>query len=232
MKAIVSLCFVLPALFGTTQAAPPDKNAPQLLIEARLIEVNDEAMDSLAPFAATGATPSISGMLKDDQLSSLWNKIETTKGVDILSMPRVTTCSGQEAKVEMGREFAYAEASGKPATKQLGTLLKVLPRIDGLNDIDLEVSLQIAGLEGIRKDADSGYEQPVFNERKAVTRVTMSSAQTVVFGLPPTLTKQTTVDSSPGGVVTKTKDVKRHTVVFVTANIVAPAACKPLEPSR
>ena len=199
------------------------------MIEAKFIEVSDAATDVLAPFAAKGATPSVSGMLKQDQFSTLWKKIESTKGVDILSMPRVTTMSGREAKIETGTEFAYTDASGKAATKQLGTLLKLLPKIDSGNDIDLEMSLQIVGLEGIHKEANGGLVQPVFRERNAVARVTLSSAQTVVIGLPPASTKPRSVESSHGGVITKTKDITSHTMVFVTASLVTPESGKQLE---
>jgi len=230
MKAMLSLCLALPALLSIARAEPPDKNPSQLMIEAKFIEVSDAATDVLAPFAATGATPSVSGTLKQDQFSTLWKKIETTKGVDILSMPRVTTLSGREAKIETGSEFAYTDASGKPATKQLGTLLKLLPKMDSGNDIDLEVSLQIVGLEGINKEANSGLVQPVFRERSAVVRVTLSSAQTVVIGLPPSSTKQKNQESSHDGVITKAKDTTSHTMVFVTASLVTAATGKPLEP--
>jgi beta-lactamase regulating signal transducer with metallopeptidase domain len=227
MKTTLSLGIALLTFLGITKAAPPDNNAPQVLIEAKFIEVGEEAKDLLAPFAATGKSPSVSVMLNDEQLSTLWKKIETTKGVDVLSMPRVTTRSGQEAKIEVGREFAYKDDSGKPATKQLGTVLTLLPKITGEHEIDLDVSPQIVELEGMVK-LESGVERPVFKERKATVSVAMMSGQTVALGLPSASTKQTTEDRSAGHVTSKTEDVIRHTVVFVTARLLDPASGKPV----
>jgi beta-lactamase regulating signal transducer with metallopeptidase domain len=232
MKVSLSLCILLLTFLGITKAAPPDENAPQVLIEAKFIEVNDGATDLLTPFAATGASPSVSGMLNDDQLSTLWKKIEKTKGLDILSTPRMTTRSGQEAKVEIVREFAYRDAEGKPATKQLGTTLTVVATKGEENDIDLEVSPQIVELEGMIKDAKSGVEQPVFNERipRVSVQIAMTSGQTVVLGFPPTSTKQTIVDSSPEGIITRTEKISRHMMLFVTARLVSPATDTPVDP--
>ncbi len=229
MKTTLSLSIALLTFLGITKAAPPDKNAPQILIEAKFIEVTDGAADLLRPFAATGASPSVSVMLNDEQLSALWKKIETTPGVDVLSMPRVTTRSGQEARIEVGREFTYKDASGKPATKQLGTVLTLLPKITGGHEIDLDVSPQIVELEGMAK-LEIGMEQPVFKERKATASVAMTSGQTVVLGLPSTSTKQTTEDRSAGLVTAKTENVIRHAVVFVTARLIDPATGKPVDP--
>jgi beta-lactamase regulating signal transducer with metallopeptidase domain len=231
MKTTLSLGIALLTFLGITKAAPPDKNAPQVLIEAKFIEVGDGAKDLLAPFDTAAASSSVSGMLNDVQFSAFLKKVEGAKGVDILSTPRVTTRSGQEAKVEIVREFAYRDAEGKPATKQLGTTLTVVATKGGENDIDLEVSPQIVELEGMIKDAKSGVEQPVFKERKATANVSITSGQTVVLRFPSTSTKQTIEDRSAGLVTTKTKNVSRHTMLFVTARVVDPVTGKPVDPN-
>lgn len=230
MKTTLSLGIALLTFLGITKAAPPDKNAPQILIEAKFIEVTDGAADLLRPFAATGASPSVSVMLNDDQLSALWKKIEQAKGVDVLSMPRTTTRSGQKAMSEISREFAYQDAEGKLAKKQLGTTLTVVATKGGENDIDLDLSPQIVEFEGLIKDEKTGVEQPVFNERfpRAGTLVKVTSGQTVVLGLPSTSTKQTMVERTGGIVAQKAEDVIRHTVVFVTARLLDPASGKPV----
>lgn len=232
MKTTLSLCILLLTFLGITKAAPPDKNAPQVLIEAKFIEVNDSALDVLAPFAATGASPSVAGVLNDGQLSALLKKIEKARGVDILSMPRLTAVSGQEAKIEVGREFAYQDTEGKLATKQLGTTLTVIANKGGENDIDLELKPQIVGFEGLIKDEKTGVEQPVFNERfpSAGTLVTVTSGQTVVLGFPPTSSMQTIIDSSPEGVFTRTENITSHTILFVTACLVDPDTGKSVDP--
>ena len=229
MKTTLSLGIALLTFLGITKAAPPDTDAPHILIEAKFIEVTDGAADLLDSFATTGTLPSVSALLNDEQLSALWKKIETTKGVDVLSMPNVTTQSGQEAAIEVGREFAYKDADGKPATKQLGTVLKVLPKITGANEFDLEMSPRIVELERMQKQ-EGGGEQPIFRERGVTSIVKLTSGQTAVLGLPATSTKQTLVERTGGTVTEKTEDVIRHTVVFVTARLVDPATGKPVDP--
>ena len=228
MKTTLSLCIVFLTFLGITKAAPPDNNGPQVLIEAKFIEAGEEAKDLLAPFAATGASSSVGGMLNEGQLSALLKKIEATRRVDVLSTPRVTTRSGQEAKIEIGREFAYKDGEGKAATKNLGIKLTLLPKVTGENQIDLNLSPQIVEFEGFLKHA-SGVEQPIFRERKVTANVSMTSGQTVVLRFPATSTKQTTEDRSAGSVTTKTENVTTHTMVFVTARLVDPATGKPVD---
>jgi beta-lactamase regulating signal transducer with metallopeptidase domain len=229
MKSTISISIAFLTFLGITKASPTDNTAPQVLTEAKFIEVTHSAMDLLDSFAASGKSASVSGLLDDEQLSALWKKIETTEGADVLSFPSVITLSGQQSKIEVGEEFAYKDASGKPATKRLGATLTVVATKSGENDIDLELSPQIVELKGMVKDAKTGVEQPVFNDRISgvSTNVLVTSGQTVVLGFPPTSTKQTVIDSSPEGVVTTTKNVTRHALVFVTARLVDPAAGKP-----
>ncbi len=229
MKTTLSLGIALLTFLGITKAAPPDKNVPQVLIEAKFIEVSDGAKDLLAPFATSAASSSVSGMLNDVQFSAFLKKVEGAKGVDMLTAPRVTTRSGQEAKMAIGSEFAYKDVEGKPVTKQIGTMITLLTKVTGGNQIDLDISPQIVKFEGILKHG-SGVEQPIFRERKVTAKVNMTSGQTVVLRFPPTSEMQTVTDSSPEGVFTKTENVTRHTMLFVTARIVDPVTSKPVDP--
>jgi beta-lactamase regulating signal transducer with metallopeptidase domain len=229
MKTTLSLCIVLLTFLGVTKAAPTDKNAQQVLIEAKFIEVSEEAKALLAPFDTAAASSSVSGMLNDVQFSAFMKKVEGAKGVDMLTEPRVITRSGQEAKIEIGREFAYKDADGKSATKQVGTTLTLLPKVTGEDQIDLDLSPQIVEFEGFLKHAN-GLKQPIFQERKVTAKVSMTSGQTVTLRFPATSTKQTTEDRSAGRVTSKTENVTKHTLVFVTARLVNPATGKPLDP--
>ncbi len=229
MKTTLSLRIVLLTFLGVTKAAPPDTNDPQVLMEAKFIEFSEEAKALLAPFDTAAASTSVSGMLNDVQFIAFLKKVEGAKGVDMLAAPRVTTRSGQEAKIEIGREFAYKDADGKSATKQVGTKLTLLPKVTEEDQIDLEVSPQIVELEGMAK-LDSGVEQPVFKEHKVTAHVSMTSGQTVVLGLPATSAKQTTEERSAGRVTSQTENVTKHTMVFVTARLVNHATGKRLIP--
>jgi beta-lactamase regulating signal transducer with metallopeptidase domain len=227
MKTTLSLGIALLTFLGITKAAPPDNNAPQVLIEAKFIEVGEEAKDLLAPFEHAAASSSVSGMLNDVQFSAFLKKVEGAKGVDMLAAPRVISRSGQEAMSEISREFAYKDSEGKAASKNLGTKLTLLPKVTGEDQIDLNLSPQIVEFEGFLKHA-SGVEQPIFRERKVTANVSMFSGQTVALRFPAASTKQTMVERTGGTVTQKTEDVIRHTVVFVTARLLDSASGKPV----
>ncbi len=231
MKTTLSISIALLTFLGITRAATTDTNRPQVLIEAKFIEVGDAAKNLLEPFGAASESQTIAGPLNDDQLRALWKGLEITKGVDVLSTPRVTTRAGQKSKIEIAHEFAYKDAGGKPVKKQLGTMLTVLAtRFEG-NNFDLEVSPKIVELEGMTK-VNSGEEQPQFSERKVSFRTitAMASGETVVLGFPATSKRQITKERSAGRVTTKTKNVIRHTMVFVTARLVNSTSDKPVDP--
>ena len=228
MKATLSFSIALLTFLGINKAAPTDANTPQVSIAAKFIEVGDSAKDLLEPFGAASGSPTVAGLLSDEQLRALWKELEITKGMDVLYTPGVTVRSGRKAKIEIAREFAYKDADGRPAKKQLGTMLSVLAtKLEG-NDFDLEVSPEIVELDGTIK-LSSGEEQPKFKARKATWRTTMASGQTIVLGFPVTSTKQTTEDRSAGRITAKTETVTRHTLVFVTARLVDSASGKPVD---
>ena len=229
MKTTLAPAIALLTFLGITKAVPPDNKAPQVLIEARFIEASEEVKDLLSPFASSSASPSIAGVLTSGELSTLWKKIETAKGVDVLSTPRITTLSGRKATIDISREFAYINAEGKPATKNLGTMLTVLPIKGAGNEIELELSPQIVQLEGMTK-AGGKEPQPVFNERKTTTLVTMFSGGTLVLGLPSTTKNQTPEDRPASHATTTTAPTTKHIIVFVTAHLIDPASGQLIEP--
>ena len=167
-------------------------------------------------------------MFNDVQFSAFWKKIETTKGVDVLGMPLVLTRSGQETMSEFSREFAYKDAQGKAATKKLGIKLTLLPKVTRENRIDLDLSPEIVDFEGFLKHAN-GLEQAIFSERKVTAKVSMTSGETVLLRFPATSTEQTAVNRLPGDGSTKTKNVPKQMLVFVTARLVNPATGKPVD---
>jgi beta-lactamase regulating signal transducer with metallopeptidase domain len=228
MKMMLSFAIITLTFLGITKAAPADNNAPQVLIEAKLIEVGEEAKGLLAPFAGKGTLPSLGGVLSNEQFSAVWQKIETAQGVDVFSTPRVSAISGHEAQIDMGREFAYMDARGKPTKKQIGTQLELLPKVIGKNQIELNVSPQVVDFEGFVKH-ESGFQQPIFRERKSSINVSLTSGQTIVFDLSSTLTKLTLEDPDAGHIRTKTLGVPRHSMLFLTAHLVEDSTREPID---
>jgi len=231
MKSTLSISIAFLTLLGITKASPTDNNAPKVLTEAKFIEFSEAAKALLTPFDTTAVSSNVIGMFNDVQFSAFLKKVEGAKGVDVLAVPRVTNRSGQEGKIEIGREFAYMDADGKASTKHLGTKLTLLPKVTGEDRIDLYIAQQITEFEGFLNHAN-GVKQPIFRERKLTANVSITSGQTVVLGFPAHSAKQTTEERSAGGITKKTENVTRNTVVFVTAHLVDSAAGKPVAPKQ
>lgn len=115
------------------------------------------------------------------------------KGVDLLSTPKVTTRSKQNAIIEIIREFRYPTA-WKPGekkedawvptnyrTRNTGVTLEAVPTLATDGKINLSITPQVVEFEGFN-DMGHGRKKPIFSERKVRTNVTLRSGQTVVLG--------------------------------------------------
>lgn len=219
MKTTLFLAVVLLGFFGITTAAQPDEDAQQVHIVARFVEFPEGTITFTPPLDASAKAPGVLGVLTDTQLEPLLRQMSSTKGVDLMAAPSVTTQSGREAKIEVGREFAYKDESGQDAMKKVGVMLTLLPAISSDNQIDLALSPQIVELEGMTKTS-SGTEQPVFSERKTKQSVVMTGGQTVVLELPSKTDTQTVIDRSLFK-TTRTKIVAvRRTLLLATASLI------------
>ena len=145
--------------------------------------ISANAIDSLLyPNAATTAPSLISatGVFDNAQFQVVMRGLNQKKGVDLLSSPRVTCKSGQEAEIEIVREFKYATeynppqipTSGSGSTmmavtpttptafdvKQVGVRLHVQPTVgaDG-STIDLQLEPQVVEFEGF-----INYGSPIY----------------------------------------------------------------------
>jgi general secretion pathway protein D len=84
--------------------------------------------------ATTAAAPgilSVAGVFTDPQFQVLIRALNQSKGVDLLSAPRVTTKSGQKATIEIIREFLYPTQFQPPQIPQQfgnqGTTVSTIP---------------------------------------------------------------------------------------------------------
>ncbi|XHR28257.1 MAG: Amuc_1098 family type IV pilus outer membrane protein [Chthoniobacteraceae bacterium] len=97
--------------------------------------ISNNAIDSLLyPNSAVGAPAptviGVSGIFGDSGFKALMRALNQKKGVDLLSSPRVTCKSGQEAEIEIVREFKYATEYNPPQVPSSGsttTLMVVTP---------------------------------------------------------------------------------------------------------
>lgn len=219
MKTTLGFAVVLLGFFGITTAAPPDEDAPEVHIVARFVEFPESTITLPPPLDASTKAPGVLGALTDTQLQPLLKQMSSTKGVDLLYAPSVTTKSGQEGRIEVCREYAYKDESGQDATKKVGVMLSLLPTISGDNQIDLSLSPQIVELEGMTK-TPGGTEQPVFSDRKTKQSVVMTAGQTVVLEMPAKTDTQIVTDESLFIPIRKKVVTVRRTLLLATASLI------------
>lgn len=233
MKAMFALGIVLLTFLGITQAATSDANAPQIYITAKFIEISerDTAPTGVAPLPALldrdKTEAGVVRILTDSQSQTILRELSQRKGVDLMSAPSVTTKAGQQAKIEVVREYEYKDEAGKPATKSTGVTFTVLPKLTANGQLDLDLSPQIVEPDGFVKHK-SGWEEPIFIERKASERAVLNSGETFVLEMPSKIDKQLVQEEDIlGRIVSSTTDtITRRTWVFATAYLTEPKTGK------
>lgn len=197
------------------------KLEPQVVISARIIDGLGEAKDLPEIIQTVGVqivTPEIA--------ESVSRKLEKLKGVKLLATPKVSARSGQEARIEVGREYQYPTEWKKDAegwkgsafeTKHLGTTLKTKATVQLDGSIELELAPSVTELTDLM-DIDApnpeakpdrvipaGHRfQPVISSRKLETTVTARPGQTIL------LKEQTTP--------------KKGMFIILTADVINPPA--------
>ena len=202
--AALALCTAAQLRGADEKKAAADANAPQILIEAKFIEITGEPEglpDFLKPSAVMKKRNDGDFLIPSDNLGSglpvgfpdsatateALGRLKEMKGVELLSAPRVTTCSDQRALIEIVREVRYATEWKKDAqsgaqvpsafeTKNVGLSFEVTPVVlpDGYS-LDLDMKPQIVEFEGFT-DLDAPEKMAVgkpdaskpFGERLAV----------------------------------------------------------------
>jgi general secretion pathway protein D len=167
--------------------------------------------------------------------------LQQKKGVDVLTTPKVTTLSQQEAKIEIIREFRYATAwdpgkkktdkwtPAKFAVKNIGVTLSARPTVTEDGKINLWFEPVVTEFEGFT-DLGQGRQKPNFTERRAQTTVALRDGQTVILSGGVREDTQKVEDKVPvlgdipllGGAFRSktTQTIQRRLVVFVTPRIV------------
>ena len=135
----------------------------QVEIESKFIEIPDalvrelklsgeKSIADMIPAPPLSPGPALAGVLNEKDAEGLLRKLTATKGVDLLSAPRVTTLSQQRAVVEIIREFRYPTKyegkAGQPVTpaafetRKCGVTLEAEPAVREGGIIDLKAAPQ------------------------------------------------------------------------------------------
>lgn len=173
MKAALTAFFLLAA---SIQAAEP-----QIVITSKIIgiDIGSPVLKEAGLLIDSEATGGISnlGILTPEKTAWLIERLNQTKGINVLSAPSVTTKDTMRATVEVVREFLYPTEfdppkidnapDGKPVTlkpgetitatpatptafemRPLGIRIEFVPTLLGDGSIDLELAPEITTFEG------------------------------------------------------------------------------------
>lgn len=201
--------FALAGLTACRKAATPSaavKDA-QILVTSRFISVpvDSPVLAEAGLVLNEGSDLQNLGILNEEQINSLLNKLAQQKGVHLLSAPSVTTRSGQKATMEITREFIYptefepAKQLAKdqpviPTTptafemRPVGIRMDVTPEVGSNDSIELVISPEITSFEGfidygspVRKAGDTTGTPLTQNEVKQPVFHSLKTTTSVVL---------------------------------------------------
>jgi len=141
---------------------------------------------------ARGFNPS-TAFLNADGVSAVLSFLNTDADAKVLSTPRAVTLDNQEATLSVTRAqpifLTTAGTQGSPGGSQvtytnLGTILKVTPRISANDTVNLKVVPEVSDLGGTITKTVSGQvnQADFFDVRRIETRVLIPSGNTLVMG--------------------------------------------------
>lgn len=171
-----------------------DKRAPQIMIEAKIVEIT---LDGIKDFGIRWFSNANEGELTLGELTlggsferrglieAKLKALETEDKINVLSNPRVLTLDGKESVIDAGQEIPIQEEivdeDGNIRTtvtwKKVGVNLTIVPRLtsDGLINMDIFTEVKTLGSEYI-----VGY--PILNNRSAEVFIRSKLGETNVIG--------------------------------------------------
>jgi len=123
-----------------------------------------------------GTVPSLA------QISATINMLEETGKAQTVSAPRVSAIDNEEAKILGGQRFGIPtlDISGNTVIQfyEVGTKLEVIPHINSLEEITMEIRAEVSELD--RASALAG--RPIITTSEAESKVLVDDGNTVVIG--------------------------------------------------
>ena len=190
-------------------------SAPVLQLQKLTADFHEIDPAVAASFKNSIANPSIAlmGFFNKDQVQQILKTLNNTRGVDLLSAPRVTTKPDCTASISVIQAFRYPSSfrpnnskTGKPIpvqyeTRDLGITLKVTAGIPKLQTVDLDLLFEHSALLGFVKKGTSAAEtdllklppnnpdwnhvQPVFTTNKLKSNLQILSGHSAFLTLQP-----------------------------------------------
>ncbi len=167
-----------------------DKRAPQIMIQAKIVEIALEAEKDLGVNWFSGG---IEGQISIGEItlggsferSGLINAtlraLQTEGKTNILSNPKVLTLDGKEASIETGKQIPLLQTNADGGTsvtyKDVGLTLTITPYLSTDKSITLDTFITVNSLG---TEVYQGY--PVINSREEKAIIRTSLDKTVVIG--------------------------------------------------
>ena len=178
----------------TTMIVGLDKRAPQIMIEAKVIEITVDGEKDLGIkwSSGTGDTKALGQITigeltlggsfeRSGLIEATLKALQTEGKTNILSNPKVLTLDGKEAKILSGSKIPIRiitpEGLETVEYRDVGLSMTITPRLssDGLITMDVNPKIESLGTELIQ-----GY--PVINSREEKVTIRANLSETVVIG--------------------------------------------------
>jgi len=181
-----------------------DKPSKQVVIEARIEDVSRDKLDNMGIdwSFATGTTSNGASVIWDNadssdskesnvfeigdvgiSYTSLLAALHQNGDSTTLANPKISTMDGKEAVINIGQEvpiITKEEEDDKITTKvefrDVGTVLRLTPRINDNNNISLDIRPEVSEV------SDYVDNMPVINTKKVETNVRVKNGQTIAIG--------------------------------------------------
>jgi len=171
-----------------------DKRAPQIMIQAKIVEIALESEKDLGVNWFSGSGDSkIEGQLtigeitlggsfeRSGLINATLRALQTEGKTNILSNPKVLTLDGKEASIETGKQIPLLQTDADGATsvnyKKVGLTLTITPYLSTDESITMDTFITINSLGA---EVFQGY--PVINSREEKAIIRTNLDKTVVIG--------------------------------------------------
>ena len=185
-----------------------------------------------APAARSVAAGGLSiGLTRGDNFGLLLQALGTSNKANLLSTPSITTLDNQPAEIVVGQNVPFRTGSfatdGNTATpfttierRDVGITLRVVPRVNQGDVIQLEISQEVSSLSS---RSVAGAADLVTNRRSIKTTVLADNGKTIVLGGLITNDRESTRSEVPGlgrlpilgGLVRSRSELARRQTLFV-----------------
>jgi len=169
-----------------------DKQAPQILIESKVVEVSQSDSKRLGISYGNGVFKFITN--KDTKRTSLAEDITSTLNTlitdgraNVIASPRIATLDNQEALINIGSRIPYAVPVTSGSTTQwtvdyidAGVKLKITPQLGQEGDITTFIQPEVSSISEWRTTAAGDF--PVISTRNASATVRVKDGETIVIG--------------------------------------------------